>query len=63
MDAVRCLECGATRWALFGVSFEHMLDEPCQVCGGKTVVERRRPGTGAARVVVERRDVKEHRTG
>jgi hypothetical protein len=62
MDAVRCLECGATRWALFGVSFEHLLDEPCQVCGGKTVVERRRPGTGAARVFVERRDVKEHRT-
>jgi hypothetical protein len=63
MDAVRCLECGATRWALFGVSFEHLLDEPCQVCGGKTVVERRRPGTGAARVTVERRDLEERSTG
>jgi hypothetical protein len=44
------------------VTFEHLLDEPCQVCGGKTVVERRRPGTGSARPFVERRDVKEHST-
>ena len=32
---------------MFGASFEHLLDEPCEVCGGETVVERRRPGTGA----------------
>jgi hypothetical protein len=57
MDAVRCLECGATRWALFGQSFEHLLNEPCEVCGGETVVERRRPGTGAAKPFVERRDL------
>jgi hypothetical protein len=62
MDAVRCLECGATRWALLGQSFEHMLNEPCEVCGGETVVERRRPGTGAAKPFVERRDAKEHST-
>jgi hypothetical protein len=62
MDAVRCLECGATRWALFGVTFERLLHEPCQVCGGETVVERRRPGTGAATPFVERRDAEEHAT-
>lgn len=61
MDAVRCLECGATRWALFGESFEHLLNQPCEVCDGETVVERRRPGSGAAKPFVERRDV-EHRT-
>ncbi|HWM09212.1 MAG TPA: hypothetical protein VNO82_07700 [Solirubrobacteraceae bacterium] len=60
MDAVRCVECGATRWALFGESFEHLLDEPCEVCGGTTVVERRRPGTGAAKPFVERRNAEEH---
>jgi hypothetical protein len=59
MDAVRCLECGATRWALFGLSFENLLNEPCEVCGGETVVERRRPGTGAAKSFVERRDLGE----
>jgi hypothetical protein len=59
MDAVRCLECGATRWALFGETFEHLLREPCEVCGGETVVERRRPGTGAAKPFVERRDVEQ----
>ena len=59
MDAVRCLECGATRWALFGQSFEHLLGEPCEACGGETVVERRRPGTGAAKPFVERRDAEE----
>ena len=62
MDAVRCLKCGATRWALFPPSFEHLRNEPCEVCGGKTVVERRRPGTGAAKPFVERRDVEEHST-
>jgi hypothetical protein len=33
-----------------------MLDEPCQVCGGETVVERRRPGTSERTPLVERRD-------
>jgi hypothetical protein len=60
VDAVRCLECGATRWTMFGATFEHLLDEPCEVCGGKTVAERRRPGTGAARPFMERRDLEEH---
>ena len=56
MQAVRCLECGETRWSLFGGSFEHLLSAPCQVCGGETVVERRRPGTSLRRPLVERRD-------
>lgn len=60
MDAVRCLECGATRWALTRASLEHMLREPCEMCGGETAVERRRPGTGAAKPFVERRDLDEH---
>jgi hypothetical protein len=56
MQAVRCLECGETRWSLFGGSFEHLLSEPCQVCGGETVPERRRPGTSLRPPLVERRD-------
>jgi hypothetical protein len=56
VDAVRCLECGETRWTLFGETLEHMLEQPCQVCGGKTVVERRRPGTSRRTPPVERRD-------
>ena len=60
MDAVRCLECGTTRWALTRASLEHMLREPCEMCGGETAVERRRPGTGGAKPVVERRDLEEH---
>jgi hypothetical protein len=45
---------------MFGATLEHLLDEPCEVCGGATVVERRRPGTGAARPFMERRDLEEH---
>jgi hypothetical protein len=45
---------------MFGASFEHLLDEPCEVCGGETVVERRRPGTGARKVFLERRDLEDH---
>jgi len=56
MQAVRCLDCGATRWTLSGASLEHLLDEPCEMCGGEVAVERRRPGTRATRLVVERRE-------
>ena len=56
MDAVRCLRCGETRWSLFSGSFQRLLEEPCQACGGETVIERRRPGSGARRPFVERRD-------
>jgi hypothetical protein len=56
MEAVRCLDCGETRWSLAGGSLEHMLAEPCQICGGEMVVERRRPGTSLRRPLIERRD-------
>jgi hypothetical protein len=56
MDAVRCVRCGETRWSLFSGTFQQLLSEPCQVCGGETVVERRRPGTASRTPFVERRD-------
>jgi hypothetical protein len=56
MDAVRCLNCGATRWTLFSGTLERLLAEPCQECGGETVVERRRPGGVRRPPLVERRD-------
>ena len=63
MDAVRCLRCGETRWSLFSGSFERLLHEPCLVCGGETVVERRRPGSGVRRPFVERRDSRSPMSG
>jgi hypothetical protein len=59
MDAVRCLECGATRWTMTRAALAHLVGEPCELCGGETVIERRHPGTGAGRPAVERRDVHE----
>jgi hypothetical protein len=56
MDAVRCLSCGETRWALFSGTYENLLAEPCPACGGEMVAERRRPGTSGRRPPVERRD-------
>jgi hypothetical protein len=59
MEAVRCLECGATRWTLSGASLEHLLGEPCEICGGEVAAERRRPGTRTALPFVERREALE----
>jgi DNA-directed RNA polymerase subunit RPC12/RpoP len=55
MDAVRCLRCGGTRWAFLPGSLERMLVQPCETCGGRVVVERRRPGARHARLIIERR--------
>jgi hypothetical protein len=55
MEAVRCTECGETRWSLFPRSLEHVLKAPCEICGGETLVERRRPGAGPPQLDVERR--------
>jgi hypothetical protein len=55
MEAVRCTQCGETRWSLLPGALTHLLDAPCELCGGKTVVERRRPGAGPATLDVERR--------
>jgi hypothetical protein len=56
MFAVRCLECGDTRWALSRASFEHLVDDSCEACGGKVVPERRRPGASPRKAILERRD-------
>jgi len=55
MDAVRCTRCGETRWSLFPGSAARALSLPCEVCGGPTVPERRRPGTRHGFLPVERR--------
>ena len=55
MEAVRCTRCGETRWSLFPGFLAQALEAPCEVCGGETVVERRRPGAGPQELEVERR--------
>ena len=45
---------------MFGATFEHLLDEPCEVCGGETSWSGGGPGTGARKVFLERRDLEEH---
>jgi len=55
MEAVRCTHCGETRWSLFPGSLAHALEAPCELCGGETVIERRRPGAGPLKLEVERR--------
>jgi hypothetical protein len=55
MEAVRCTQCGETRWSLFPGSLSHALGEPCELCGGETALERRRPGAGPEQLIVERR--------
>jgi len=55
MEAVRCAQCGETRWSLFPGSLAHALEAPCELCGGETVIERRRPGAGPDQLDVERR--------
>ena len=46
MEAVRCTQCGETRWSMLPGSLASALEAPCELCGGETVVERRRPGAG-----------------
>jgi hypothetical protein len=55
MEAVRCVQCGETRWSLFPGSLAHSLAASCEICGGDLVVERRRPGAGPDQLNVERR--------
>ena len=58
MRAVRCVECGETRWSLFQGTFANLLAKPCPACGGETVPERRQPGTRALEPLArERRTV------
>ncbi len=55
MEAVRCTECGETRWSMLPGSLASALESPCELCGAETVVERRRPGQGPVHLDVERR--------
>jgi hypothetical protein len=55
MEAVRCTECGGTRWSIMAGSLAHLLEEPCELCGGERVIERRRPGAGPDELDTERR--------
>jgi hypothetical protein len=56
MEAVRCLQCGATRWTLSHASLLRLLEESCEACGGgPTVLERRRPGASPRGPLIERR--------
>jgi hypothetical protein len=55
MEAVRCTQCGETRWTLFGASLEDMLHAPCETCGGSVEIERRHPGQGPEDLESERR--------
>ena len=55
MDAVWCTQCGETRWSLVTGSQANALRTPCELCGGETMIERRRPGAGPDRLAVERR--------
>jgi hypothetical protein len=48
MDAVRCLQCGATRWSFRSGTLGRLLAGPCETCGGTVVRERRRPGARSA---------------
>ena len=56
LTAVRCIECGETRWSLFSSvsSVEPALARPCEMCGGETERERRRPGSGPRAFPLER---------
>ena len=54
LQAVRCTECGETRWSLFS-SVETALARACEVCGGDVLLERRRPGSGPRKLLRERR--------
>ena len=55
MEAVRCTQCGGTRWSLMPGSLTHLLEKPCELCGGDRVIERRRPGAGPDQLDIERR--------
>jgi hypothetical protein len=55
MEAVRCTQCGGTRWSLPPGSLTHLLEAPCDLCGGRRGIERRRPGAGPGSLDVERR--------
>ena len=52
LKAVRCTECGDARWSLFSSADPA---QPCELCGGEMMVERRMPGSGPRTLLRERR--------
>ena len=52
LQAVRCTECGDARWSLFSSADPA---QPCELCGGPRMVERRMPGSGPRTLLRERR--------
>jgi hypothetical protein len=52
LRAVRCTECGDSRWFLFSTADP---EAPCDLCGGEMKVERRSPGSGPRHLRFERR--------
>jgi hypothetical protein len=52
LQAVRCTECGHSRWSLFTTADP---GRPCELCGGKVKPERRTPGSGPRTLPRERR--------
>jgi len=55
LKAVRCTECGDTRWCLFSTADPA---SPCELCGGVMMVERRTPGGGPRQLLRERRSAR-----
>ena len=52
LQAVRCTDCGDVRWSLFASADP---SQPCELCGGKMMLERRMPGSGPRELSHERR--------
>ena len=59
LKAVRCTECGDARWSLFSSADTA---QPCELCGGQMMVERRMPGSGPRTLLRERRNARVPRT-
>jgi rRNA maturation endonuclease Nob1 len=53
LQAVRCTECGDSRWSLFSSADP---TQPCELCGGEVTIERRVPGSGPRKLLRERRN-------
>jgi hypothetical protein len=53
MDAMRCKDCGDVRWSFMGLKSRHKAR--CELCGGVTLPERRRPHRGPIEPQRERR--------
>ena len=52
LKALRCTSCGDARWCLFSTADP---EQPCDLCGGEMQVERRSPGAGPRKLLLERR--------